>query len=97
VFVLVLVVCGQIHEEAVFRTIAQNIQNEIFSHQWLAPHERDHPAAYGFKPIDRALGCFQIHAGLVVVILKTIVAVYVALPLCEEIAKDGPKIVGMYP
>ena len=86
---------GQIHEEPLFRTVADDLQNEIFAQQRLAAHKGNYPAAEGLKPIHRILGRFNVHTWQVIVILKAVVAVYITAPLGEEVAEDWSELTGV--
>jgi len=86
---------GQIHEKTVLCAIANNLQDEILSQQWLPSHERDDPTPYRLEPVNGTLGRIQVHTRSVVVELETVVAIDVALILGIEIADDWPELVWM--
>ena len=86
---------GQIHEEPVFRAVADDLQNEILAQQRLAAHKGNYPAADGLKPVHRILGRFNVHTRQVIVVLKAIVAVYITAPLGEEVAEDWSELTGV--
>jgi hypothetical protein len=98
-FVQQVPVRGKVHEKSFFCSVPDHFEDKVFAKQGFPSHERNDTASQRVKPVHRTLGGFQVHAGQafigVIVVLEAVVTVYVAVPLCEKVAKHGSEFIGV--